>query len=250
MEEQARSIQISGSGTISGGRYENVVVSGSGRAEGDIECAKLSISGSGRLNGRVEAREVKVSGSGHFAGEVAADDVRASGSAHFEKGLTARQSVKISGGGTVEGLLRAKSATVSGSVKLGGGAECEEMNVSGGFCATGLINAGTLIIRLGGDCVAEEIGGDTVVVVDDRPGRQSRPLNLKIFGLDLGRLGPSRSLRCESIEANKVHLESTVAKIVRGGEVEIGPGCEIERVEYSAKLTVDEDAKVGERVKV
>ena len=38
------------------------------------------------------------------------------------------------------------------------------MNVSGGFCATGLINAGTLIIRLGGDCVAEEIGGDTVVV--------------------------------------------------------------------------------------
>ena len=62
--------------------------------------------------------------------------------------------------------------------------------------------------------------------------------------------GLGGTLTANAIEANSVSLESTRAKVVRGAEVSIGSGCEIDRVEYSVSLNVAEDAIVRERVKV
>jgi len=58
------------------------------------------------------------------------------------------------------------------------------------------------------------------------------------------------TLTAGTIEANSVELEGTRAKVVRGAEVVIGPGCEIDRVEYSKSLDVAEDALVREKIKV
>lgn len=57
------------------------------------------------------------------------------------------------------------------------------------------------------------------------------------------------TLEVETIEGEDIDLESTKAELVRGRNVVIGAGCEIERVEYSGTLTVDKAAKVGEQVK-
>ncbi|MCL0069946.1 hypothetical protein M1O56_05235 [Dehalococcoidia bacterium] len=57
-------------------------------------------------------------------------------------------------------------------------------------------------------------------------------------------------LETELIEGDEILLEWTRAKTVRGKQIVIGEGCEIERVEYSESLEVDESARVGERVKL
>jgi len=54
-------------------------------------------------------------------------------------------------------------------------------------------------------------------------------------------------LTAESIEGDRVYLESTQADVVRGREVSIGPSCRIRRVEYSQSLQVDPTAEVAER---
>ena len=48
------------------------------------------------------------------------------------------------------------------------------------------------------------------------------------------------------IEGDKITLENTKCKIVRGHDIVIGPGCEIDKVEYTGKLTIDKDSTVGE----
>ena len=57
-------------------------------------------------------------------------------------------------------------------------------------------------------------------------------------------------LEAELIEGEEIDLQATKAGVVRGRNVVIGPGCEIERVEYSGSLMVAPEAKVGEQVKV
>jgi len=52
------------------------------------------------------------------------------------------------------------------------------------------------------------------------------------------------------IEGEEIDLQATKAGVVRGRNVVIGPGCEMERVEYSGSLMVAPEAKVGEQVKV
>jgi hypothetical protein len=58
------------------------------------------------------------------------------------------------------------------------------------------------------------------------------------------------TLEVETIEGEEIDIEGTKADLVRGRNVVIGSGCEIERVEYSGTLTVDKTAKVEEQVKI
>ncbi|HIC96284.1 TPA: hypothetical protein EYP12_06635 [Candidatus Bipolaricaulota bacterium] len=58
------------------------------------------------------------------------------------------------------------------------------------------------------------------------------------------------TLEAELIEGDEISLEWTRARTVRGKKIEIGEGCEIERVEYSEELRVSPGAEVKERVKL
>ena len=57
-------------------------------------------------------------------------------------------------------------------------------------------------------------------------------------------------LKAELIEGEEIDLQATRAELVRGRNVVIGPGCEIERVEYSGSLMVDPSAKVEQQAKI
>jgi len=52
------------------------------------------------------------------------------------------------------------------------------------------------------------------------------------------------------IEADEISLEATVAKMVRGKRVTIGPGCRIDQVEYTESLQIDPKSVVREQVRV
>ena len=60
-------MKVSGSGSIPGGEYENVRISGSGKCHGNIKCISFHASGSAHCAGSVECtEEFHVSGSGHI----------------------------------------------------------------------------------------------------------------------------------------------------------------------------------------
>jgi len=57
--------------------------------------------------------------------------------------------------------------------------------------------------------------------------------------------GGHNELKVDIIEGDDVYLENTIAKIVRGDNINLGPGCKIELVEYKNNFKQDKAAEVG-----
>lgn len=257
MRENLRDLKASGAAKLSGGAYRDVDVSGSAHIDGDIVCEKFEVSGSVKVAGGVSCEWCRVSGSARIEGNVTAGEFRASGSASVEGNLDAKElhasgsakaegdvtvenEMKISGSGSFGGAIRARTVRSSGSLRAGKGIECEALTLAGAFDVGGLINAGNADIELAGQSRLDEIGGEKITV------RRRGILN--VLGIQIPFL--TGTLTAGTIEANSVELEGTRAKVVRGAEVVIGPGCEIDRVEYSKSLDVAEDALAREKIKV
>ena len=257
MSEKFQDLRASGSARLSGGRYRDVDVSGSAHITGDVECDNFSVSGSARVAGgvtcarfkasgsaRVEdgvrAEEMRVSGSAVVDGNVDAGELHSSGSFSTEGDATVRGEVQASGSAGFGGALKARAIRASGNLRVNRGIECETLAIQGVFDVDGLINAGVADIELVGQSHLDEIGGERITI--------RRRAGFSVLGFQSPCL--TGSLDAGVIEATSVYLEATRAKVVRGEEVSIGSGCEIDRVEYSKDLTVAEDSVVRERVRV
>ncbi len=244
MNDERRSVSIAGSGRLGGGEYERVSISGSGRIDGDVTAEELRISGSGRVSGRTEARQIAISGSGKFGGAVRAEEMRVSGSAKIEGAIDAKE-FKSSGHFHAEGDVASEYFKSSGSFRVGGDVEADIFKASGGFEIDGLLSADKVEIRLAGRCTAREIGGERIRV--ERPESLGASLLSGLAKMLTG--GGMAELRTAQIEGDEIHLENTIADVVRGTRVEIGPGCKIGTVEYAESLKVHDDSEVKERKK-
>jgi len=189
----------------------------------------MRTSGSAKVTGDVEAGEFHTSGSGKVAGRVQAERVR------------------ISGSQSIGGDLKGKEVRVSGACSVGGDVEAEFFKASGSFEIAGLLNAEQVEIHLAGRSRVREIGGTRVTVRIGGSGRTVLGIPLL---LRLGRWTGHGDLEVETIEADEIELEATKARVVRGQRVRIGPGCEIETVEYGESLEVEESAFVARKVRI
>lgn len=120
--------------------------------------------------------------------------------------------------------------------------EFEQLTISGAAEVSGLMNAESLTIHLGGSCEIGEIGGSEIFV--DVPPRHAGFLAKLLGGFAVP------TLKCGTIEGERIRLENTTCDTVRGKNVVIGPGCEIGLVEYSDELTVDPDSRVQRKEKM
>ncbi len=240
MENKKRNASISGSGLIAGGEYGSVRISGSGRADGDIKAESMHVSGGAHLQG-VDAGELHVSGSCKIEGNIACGDAHISGSCKVD-GDADVQKLQTSGSFNVSGELRGSEGRVSGSVTVERGVEFEEMRISGGAHINGLLNAERLFISIGGNSEIGAIGGSDIEIKrgEIRSGLMSALFGNRRYG----------TVKCALIEGTNVALENTVCEVVRGKNVVIGYGCEIDKVEYTDTLEVSDDAEVREGVKV
>lgn len=237
----ANDVRIAGAGTIASGTYRTVSISGSGTISGDVECETLKVSGAADGRGSLKADKVTVSGSLVYAGEVEAQDMRVSGSGKL--GSSARVgTLTISGSAQVDGDLTGETVKMSGFLDVGGDCQAERFSAEGGFSIDGLLNAGAVDVTLWGACRAREIGGEAIMVRFGR-GSLRRFVAMFVPQMDV-------RLTCESIEGDDVRLEHTSARVVRGGTVVLGPGCEIGLVEYTGSYDAPADAKVKEARKV
>ncbi len=246
-------MKISGSGSIPGGEYENIRISGSGSCHGDIKCESFHGSGSSHCDGSVGCEDdFHTSGSCHVKGDVKAESIHCSGSQHVAGNMEAETTLHTSGSCHIgkncisHGELRA-----SGSFSVGGEVEAEKVIFSGVVNCEGLVNAEEISMNLGARNPSRvgALGGSNIVV---EYGRFSDGENIGcyFFGIRLGRSKPTEGrkgtiLRVkESIEGDEITLEGVETPLVVGKDIRLGDGCRIGTVRYSGVLEVSENAVV------
>lgn len=234
-------MSIAGAGTIATGRYRKVHVAGSANMTGDIDCVSFKVSGTADGRGKLKAETMTVSGAIRFDGGVDAAEVRISGSASLGGDVRAGR-LRVAGSVDVGGDFSGDTVELQGYLRVKGDCAAERFRCQGGFSVDGLLNAGAVDVTLGAPCVAKEIGGEAIVV-------RYSPFVLKRL---VALLMPPQNLRLtvETIEGDDVRLEHTSAKVVRGTRVVLGPGCEVEFVEYTEAFEQSPNAKVKTARKV
>ncbi len=237
----ARSATINGSGVIAGGTYSTVSIHGSGTITSDLVCDMLSISGSGKVQGKVFSENAGISGSGTVDGDLQSITLSVNGSTSFQSSVSCTN-LDVAGSASIRGNLNAQSVKICGKVTVGGDCSAERFFAEGTFDVGGLLNADEIDIRLhSAKSRAKEIGGERITV--------TRGLRSGLLRALVG-LGFTPRLEAELIEGNEISLENTTAKVVRGGDIVLGKGCDIGLVEYTGTLRMTEDAKCAEQKKV
>lgn len=245
-------MHISGSGHIAAGEYnDKISVSGSGKLDGNVRCIALSCSGAVKAVGNVYCSEdIRVSGSCHINKSASATNLSASGSLKVGENLTAEKKIKISGSLHCGGELKCTTLSCSGGIDIGGGAEAEEIKISGRVKCDGLLNAEKIDIFLEKRCFNSKIGaiGGSEIKVHSagKPSKSGRmPLLSKFLGGSNNRLVVD-----ELIEGDIIALECVNAPRVVGRVVAIGAGCDIGLVQYSEEIEIHPAAKVEKYEKV
>lgn len=235
MEEKLGNLNVSGAGSVSGGKYNEVKVSGAASIDGDIECNILKSSGASDIKGNVKAAVVEVSGASNIKGDLESQEITVSGASNI-RGNVITGKIKISGSSDIKGNLHAEEVEIRGAANIKQNCDAENFNAKGAFEIGGLLNAGTVEIEIFGKCCVKEIGGEKINV---------RKSNNNIIGIVMSILSFKEKLITETIEGDEIYIENTNAKIVRGNNVVIGPNCEIETVEYRNTIKIDGDLKIN-----
>jgi cytoskeletal protein CcmA (bactofilin family) len=214
-------LKIHGQGSSSGGKFKTVSIMGEGRIDGDVDCKNIKVYGEGKIYGSVKATNtVSIKGQTLIKGDLEAGKI------------------KIQGEIDVDGEIFADEAIITGNINIEGNCNAEILTLEGGFKVGGLLNADILKINLHWHCKVNEIGGSEITVKKD--GR------LSFLGLkNMFSPGGHNELVADLIEGDDIYLENTHAKVVRGNNITLGPGCEIGIVEYKNNFKQDKEAEVG-----
>ncbi|HLU23138.1 MAG TPA: polymer-forming cytoskeletal protein [Bacillaceae bacterium] len=232
--------KVSGSGTIPGGRFDQVKIAGSGRIDGDVEANSLSIAGSATAKGNININDISIHGSSHFEKDLRSEAISVAGSAKVDGSIQASK-LSISGSFHCGNSIKGDTLTLRGYMKVAQDVEVEEFDANGGFSISGLLNAEQVKIKMDGTCVVKEIGGEKIHVSQRLSSKLTSWL-LNIFS----RFSKKKynKMRAEIIEGDEIYLEHSHVGTVRGSNVTIGPNCVIDQVEYSDSIHVDPNAKV------
>ncbi|MFH5181281.1 polymer-forming cytoskeletal protein [Paenibacillus sp. TAB 01] len=234
-QEKKRDQIINGQGTTSGGSFRQVKINGDGTVHGDVECTLLHINGRGELEGGLKAEEAEINGSARIGGAVEAKRLKVNGESSID-GSLACDELKVKGNIKIKGQAAGETIRLEGGATIEGDCQAETFEAKGGFQIQGLLNAGVVDVTMYFSCRAQEIGGEKITV---RPkSGLSTLLNpfLPKFA--------AKHLYADVIEGDEIVLELTTAKVVRGNRVTLGPGCEIELVEYKQSLEADPGARI------
>jgi Integral membrane protein CcmA involved in cell shape determination len=235
-----RNLTITGSSSVMGGIYNHVKIVGEGVIEGDTDCNRLKCVGTLEVNGSVAAEQMSIVGTSDIKGRLQGGTLKTSGTVTIG-GTTRLRELNIAGAIESKDDVYSEQIKLKGMLQTAGDCEAETFTARGIFQIGGLLNAGQLTVRLYRDCSAHEIGGGQIII---RKARLLHPLSLffKPFS--------SARLKVSILEGDHIYLENTIADIVRGKHIVIGPGCEIGLVEYKEHLEQRKDAVVREKRKV
>jgi cytoskeletal protein CcmA (bactofilin family) len=237
-------LKIYGKGSAAGGTFNAVKIAGDGKIVGDIVCSIFRIHGDAKIEGNIKTDDGVVNGKSVVKGNLETNSFKVNGFSEVGGNLSAKIT-KISGELLIKGNFIAETIDIRGSLKVEKDCNTEVFNSKGGFVINGLLNAGNIEIDLYAPCKVKEIGGEKISV------KRGNVFSLRsIINSIFPSFNLNDDLTVEIIEGDEIYLEWTKAKIVRGNNINIGPGCEIELVEYKNDLQMDKNAKVNNNNKI
>ncbi len=225
-------MDIAGTGSIPSGEYDKVSIAGRGHIVGDIKANRVEVSGMAKSTGKIKAEYLTISGMFKSFNDI-----------------NISEKLQINGTSKCDGMINANNVEVNGTLKvlkniafdnlisygvLTINGECEGRKfVGNGYTNIyGLLSADIIELELWRKSIIKEIGGAEI-----RVRRRSGAFNLF-----------KGKLISDIIEGDEILLEGTVAKVVRGHNIEIGDGCNIEKVEYTGKLNIIGNSTIKEKV--
>ncbi|GED32655.1 polymer-forming cytoskeletal protein [Brevibacillus centrosporus] len=229
---------IHGTVNAAGGVYGEVAVHGFGKIKGNVECLDLHCAGHVNVDGDVHASRGKIEGNANICGAAHFENMEVYGQLDVNGDMTFTQ-LRVDGSVKVHGSVSGEEILLNGFLKATGDCEAEVFKAKGAFTIGGLLNAGHVSIHLHGSSEAREIGGEHIEV--RKAGISTLNKLMKQFF--------NNTLSVDTVEGDEIYLEYTRAKIVRGTNIEIGPGCEIDLVEYSGEFRQDSSSRVKEHTK-
>lgn len=233
------SVNIMGEGSLSGGNYKKVKIMGEAEVIGSFESESLTVMGELTTEFDIKTGKMSIMGEGNFQG-VEAEAIRIAGEATY-KGFVRVRDISVSGEAIFKDSVKANKIKVLGNMEVQNSVETEIFKSKGAF-QIGTLNSNVTEIRLYGDSRVSEMGGESVEVI--------YPWHKKLISGLVFKNNWRAQLRADSIEADVIYLENTIAKSVKGNDVKIGPGCKIERVEYGNTIHVDSRSSVEHSEKV
>ena len=244
-------VKIIGTGTISGGEYSEVSISGKAQANGDLICKEIKVIGGFNCKKNVECSgEFKSNGYCTVTENLKVKDLKTSGKFSVNGNLIVTG--EMSTGGTIEckGKIRAAKIESTGSIKCVSDIEAENISIAGTLMCDGLVNAENLNLKMETQKMrVGSIGGGMITVYPgytDNPVNKITPLKKVLKAINTG----CKLVVSESIEGDIVNLECVEAPIVCGRIVILGDGCIIGKVQYTEKLEIAEGATVEEEIKI
>lgn len=227
-------MDVAGVGKIPSGNYENINISGFGTISGDIYTNKIEVSGKGKSSGEIECKTLYVSGTFKSKKNIkSSEEINISGAAKFAS--IDCNYISVSGKITLDNSLNFNKVNMEGWLTVLENCQGQEFIVDGKVNIKGLLSADIIDISLRGKSYVKEIGGEEIVIKNDGG------ITVKIFGLSKTIMS---YMECDLIEGDKINIENTRCKIVRGENVTIGEGCIIDKIECSGNLIIDERSKV------
>ena len=268
-----RDLEILGVGTQPGGRYGRVLIAGSGKLTGPVECERFELPGAGKVEGGLkvngpllcygagkaegETRAASLEVSGSFKAEgacVIEGDATVAGSLKTEAALTIRGKAEVAGSVKAEGDMELGLLKLAGALKVDGSLRAGEIDADGVLKAEGFVEAERFhaagIVKIGRELNADQVelelvGEDEIESVVGGSVKVRKKKGGFVFSFN-----KRPHLLCALIEADEIDLEHTDCQTVRGVNVHIGRECVVDRVEYSGTLTTDAYATVREKVKI
>ncbi|NRD77629.1 cytoplasmic protein [Bacillus sp. BRMEA1] len=231
-------LHINGIGGSNGGQFEQVTINGRGTVKSDIDCDVFDCNGVATVKGSVKSEKAKVNGKVKVEGSLESQVLDVDGTATIKENLFVEK-LTVNGHVSAGGRVKGEEFQIKGLFKAGGDCEAETFHAESHFSIDGLLNADDIDVKIYGECKVKEIGGQTITV---RSRETLIGSLLKPFA--------KTQLVTDLIEGDRIDLESTSAKVVRGNNVKIGPDCSIGVVEYTGEIVIANNASVGESRKV
>ena len=188
---------------------------GIGKIQGGVY-KNLDVDGVTTIVGNIEAENIDIDGCVKSKGNIKCKNIKLDGLYRGNGYIEASERVTINGCPRINGDIQGKEIVIDGKVKV-----------------RGLVTGDKVLLTLSGKNYITEIGGEEVSVNAYGYVFWSKPL-----------------LTSDSIEADTINISNTNCKVVRGNDIRISRGCNIDRVEYTGTLKVDDRARVKEIVKL
>ncbi|HFJ9380148.1 TPA: cytoplasmic protein [Bacillus paranthracis] len=234
--EHPHSLTVNGSGNSAGGDYNKVKIRGEGTISNDMSCNEFKTYGTSDVRGNMKVKNYVVYGDSEVQGNVDAEYVKVYGNtkmhgdAHIEK-------TKVRGMIDIAGKLSGDFVDVKGALNVRENIEVEDLSLNGGLESDGLLNAENIQIslRYEGSKVREIVG---------------KKITIRKKARFLPFINHVGNLQTSIVEGDDIYLEHTIADVVRGNNVTIGPGCEISVVEYHTSFNQKGNTVVKEHKQI